>query len=212
LARFLQALPGHPSCAEPLSLVKARVKKGVMSLIPNDPVSAEAQHGGPFPLGGAGRSKHVVALPHASWLSNARASGRSKLASSCLAWSCSSTPSSFLCLIPSIMNSYKHSCVSTVTEPESGARILQHRWWEHYGTRWHPDGWHPIGVPPPARRLRRASTRGSSSIPIKISLPLELPKSMVHPRPKRLGTNTARDRRDCCKRSLHASTGHHRGK
>jgi hypothetical protein len=49
LARFLQALPGHPSCAEPLSLVKARVKKGVMSLIPNDPVSAEAQAWGAFP-------------------------------------------------------------------------------------------------------------------------------------------------------------------
>jgi len=67
----------HPSSGEILYLVRARVKKGIMYLIPNDPVRTEEQAWEVFftRASGVGRSNPIFATTNANLLSNARAYG-----------------------------------------------------------------------------------------------------------------------------------------
>ncbi|HEU5379302.1 MAG TPA: hypothetical protein VFV38_28100 [Ktedonobacteraceae bacterium] len=95
----------HPQSEQPLFLVKARVKKGVMYLLTNEPVYTEAQAWEIFFFRArdAGKLRPVFAMPNANWLSNVLACGPWRPASSCLAWSCLCMPFCSHCLILFIM-------------------------------------------------------------------------------------------------------------
>lgn len=120
---------GHPQSGQPLFLVKARVKKGVMYLITNETVKTEVQAWDIFfsRARGVGRLKRVFAMRNANWRWNVRVCGHWRHVSSCLAWSCSFMRFCSPYLILCITNWCKHFYVSSVIGPESGARIRQHR-------------------------------------------------------------------------------------
>jgi hypothetical protein len=95
----------HPQSEQPLMLVKARVKKGVMYLITNDPVKTEMQAWEIFFLiGGEGLLKRVFAMVNANWLWNVHVCGRWRRVSSYLAWSCLPIPFYSPYLIQRIIN------------------------------------------------------------------------------------------------------------
>jgi hypothetical protein len=119
----------HPSSAEPLYLVRARVKKGVMYLITNDPVKTEEQAWEVF-FSYRRRWQIELSFRYATcelalecprfWSLEARLKLRGP-------GSCWSMPFCFSCSIPCIMNSLKLSYASNATEPESDASRHRHR-------------------------------------------------------------------------------------
>jgi hypothetical protein len=119
----------HPSSEEPLYLVRARVKKGIMYLITNDPVRTEEQAWEVFftyrrrwqiELCFRYNTCELALECPRLWSLEARL----KLRGPGLCWSMLFC---FPCLIHCTMNWWKHSCASNATEQESGARMLKHR-------------------------------------------------------------------------------------